>query len=112
MSFAANPPSFPPRFVPTLTEVVPEADEMSPAQTNASAPQSLLFVQEEEIVHRVLQRVDMALEQRLREAIATVVHEQTRSLLPRLREEVESVLRQTVYEAVAAELAEGRVERG
>jgi hypothetical protein len=62
---------------------------------------------EEAIVHRVMQRVDMALDQRLREAIALVVQEQTRSLLPRLREEVESVLRQTVYEAVAEELAEG-----
>ena len=41
---------------------------------------------------------------RLREAIATVVHEQTRSMVPRLREEVESVVRNAVYEAVAQEL--------
>lgn len=60
---------------------------------------------EEYMVHRVMQRVDVALDQRLREAIATVVQEQTRSVLPRLREEIESVVRHAVYEAVAEELA-------
>ncbi len=59
-------------------------------------------------MHRVMQRVDLALEQRLREAIAQVMVEQTRSLIPRLREEVESVVRQSVYEAVAQELAAER----
>ena len=59
---------------------------------------------EEMLVHRVMQRVDLGLEQRLRDAIATVVQEQTRSVLPRLREEIESVVRQVVYEAVADEL--------
>lgn len=59
------------------------------------------------MVHRVMQRVDVVLDKRLREAIATVVQEQTRSVLPRLREEVESVVRQAVYEAVADELASG-----
>ena len=59
------------------------------------------------MVHRVMQRVDGILEQRLRDAIATVVQEQTRSLLPSLREEIESVVRHTVYEAVADELASG-----
>lgn len=62
---------------------------------------------EEYMVHRVMQRVDVVLDQRLREAIALVVQEQTRSLLPRLREEVESVVRHAVYEAVADELAGG-----
>jgi len=62
---------------------------------------------EEYMVHRVMQRVDVVLDKRLREAIATVVQEQTRSILPRLREEVESVVRQAVYEAVADELASG-----
>ena len=60
---------------------------------------------EEAMVHRVMQRIDIGLDQRLRDAIATVVLEQTRSLLPRLREEVESVLRQVVCEAVADEVA-------
>ncbi len=62
---------------------------------------------EEYMVHRVMQRVDGVLDQRLREAIAAVVQEQTRSVLPRLREEIESVVRHAVYEAVADELASG-----
>ena len=62
---------------------------------------------EEFIVHRVMQRVDAVLARRLSEAIATVVQEQTRSVLSRLREEIESVVRQSVYEAVADELADG-----
>lgn len=153
---APQPPAGqPPRFVPTLTEVVqiddmaseaPPAAEppavappplptsgwpsvppapVTPAswpavpvvpaphpQPSAPAAQSPLSVLpegiEEYIVHRVMQRVDVVLDQRLREAIATVVQEQTRSLVPRLREEVESVVRHAVYEAVADELAPGR----
>ena len=62
-------------------------------------------VLEEALVHRVMQRIDIGLEQRLRDAIATVLQEQTRSLLPRLREEVESVVRQVICEAVADEMA-------
>ncbi|WP_369858189.1 hypothetical protein [Acidovorax sp. 69] len=70
-------------------------------------PRPLPDGMEEYMVHRVMQRVDVVLDQRLREAIATVVQEQTRSVLPRLREEIESVVRHAVYEAVADELASG-----
>ncbi|WP_440112355.1 hypothetical protein [Acidovorax sp. BL-A-41-H1] len=66
---------------------------------------------EEYVVHRVMQRVDVVLEKRLRDAIATVVQEQTRSVLPRLREEIESVVRHAVYEAVADELASSATPR-
>jgi hypothetical protein len=61
---------------------------------------------EEYLVQRLMQRVDLVLEQRLQEAIALAVQEQTRSMVLRLREEVESVVRQSVYEAVEAELAQ------
>ena len=92
----------PPRFVPTLTEVVqPQAN--APGGGPDPAVMDLHF--QEQMVHRVMQRVDVGLDQRLRDAIATVVQEQTRSVLPRLREEIESVVRQVVYEAVADELA-------
>ncbi|MEX8193560.1 hypothetical protein [Comamonas guangdongensis] len=69
---------------------------------SAQAPQ----VTEEYLVHRLMQRVDLVLEQRLQEAIVLAVQEQTRSMVLRLREEVESVVRQSVYEAVEAELAQ------
>ncbi|NIF82568.1 hypothetical protein F3J24_03470 [Comamonas sp. Tr-654] len=63
-------------------------------------------VTEEYLVHRLMQRVDLVLEQKLREAIAQVVEAQTRSMVLRLREEVETVVRQSVYQAVEAELAQ------
>ena len=110
----------PPRFVPTLTDVVQAPMEIPVLELNVSGDLSaseLTQAQpvpavlndpvelEESIVHRVMQRVDVSLEQHLREAIAQVVQEQTRSLVPRLREEVETVVRQSVYVAVADELA-------
>lgn len=150
---ATSPPRVPPRFVPTLTEVVTapvtgasmpkaaavpvpaslgEVTGSSSAARSAAAgvvrdppavpgPAKVLTVPrptqtvrhvpdgvEEYMIHRVMQRVDVVLDQRLREAIATVVQEQTRSVLPRLREEIESVVRHAVYEAVADELASGQ----
>lgn len=63
-------------------------------------------VAEEYLVHRLMQRVDIVLEHKLKEAIAQVVEAQTRSMVLRLREEVETVVRQSVYEAVEAELAQ------
>lgn len=80
----------------------PDRSEAETLVWNEEAPQ----VTEEYLVHRLMQRVDLVLEQRLKEAIASVVQEQTRSLLPRLREEVESVVRQSVYEAVESELSQ------
>lgn len=164
----ATPPKGPPKFVPTLTDVVqvsgdavpgPDLGSETPGQPAAMAPgagpsesvellphtvfsavpaqqgdapahaapatatampPSAALLEgpaaptltaadfsgiEEMVIHRIIQRVDVVLDQRLREAIATVVQEQTRSMLPRLREEVESVVRHAVYEAVADELA-------
>ena len=60
---------------------------------------------EEYLVQRLMQRVDLVLEKRLKEAIEQVVEAQTRSLVLRLREELESVVRHSVYEAAEAELA-------
>ena len=70
----------------------------SPAAATPQPPaHRMLYGVEEYMIHRVMQRVDVVLDQRLREAIATVVQEQTRSVLPRLREEIESVVRHAVY---------------
>jgi hypothetical protein len=89
----------PPRYVPTLTEVVGSSDEPGPTPG--------ADVSQDQIVHRVMQRIDLTLERRLRETIAATVLEQTRSLVPLLREEIESVVRQTVSEAFAQELDSG-----
>ncbi|MBI5279579.1 MAG: hypothetical protein HY854_24315 [Burkholderiales bacterium] len=85
----------PPKFVPTLTEVV-----RSPP---AAAPEPVFF--EDQLVVKVMQRVDLSLERRLREAIATVLLEHTRSLGPAIRQEVEAAVRQAVTQALADEIA-------
>ena len=88
----------PPKFVPTLTEVVRSG--VTPARTEPGVTQ-------EQLVQRVMQRVDLALERKLREAIAATVLEQTRALGPILREEIELVVRESVAQAFAEELASG-----
>ena len=84
----------PPRYVPTLTEVVGAAAPVAGATT----------LSEEQLVHRIMQRIDLTLDRRLREAIATTVLEQTRLLGPLLREDIEAVVRETVSQALAQEL--------
>jgi len=90
----------PPRFVPTLTEVVRPATEPRPAPVGE--------LSQERIVEKVMQRVDLILERRLREAIAAAVLEQTRTIAPLLREEIEAVVRESVARALAGEPDAGR----
>jgi hypothetical protein len=66
---------------------------------------------QEQLIQRVMQRVDLTLERRLREAIAATVIEQTRSIGPLLREEIEAVVRQAVSQAFAEELDAGQRAR-
>ena len=89
----ANRP--PPRFVPTLTEVV-HSGPVPLAPTPGVSP--------DQLAQRVLQRVDLALDRRLREEIATLVLEQTSALVPLLRERLESVVREVVADALADEM--------
>ena len=102
----ANRP--PPRFVPTLTEVV----HSGPAPLAGSAPAGPVPLagsapagpSQEQLAQRVLQRVDLVLDRRVREEIATVVLEQTGAIVPLLRERIETVVREVVAEAVADEI--------
>ncbi len=85
----------PPRYVPTLTEVVTPPPGMRGTADHGPT--------QDQLVQRVLQRVDLTLERRLREAIAATVLEQTRTIAPLLREEIEAVVRDTVAQAFAEE---------
>ena len=122
----------PPRFVPTLTAVleapvepaseqhVPEAVASEPPFTPvlpvalvdavAIHPAQLsdadTFRLEEQLLHRVLQRVDLQLEERLSDAVSAAVQQQLDEMVPRLRGEIEGVLRSLVIEALARELSE------
>lgn len=92
----------PPRFVPTLTDVVHAVNDTQPA---VAVPQKHVNM-EDQIVHRVMQRVDLILDRRLREAVGQVILAHTQTLAPRLREEIELVVRESVMQAVALELPE------
>ncbi len=94
-----SPPRTRPSFVPTLTEVV-AASAVAPMPLPQAGDETL----QEQIIHRVMQRVDVVLQRQLNEAVAKVVLEHTRALGPRLREEIEFVVRQAVTDAVAHEL--------
>lgn len=98
----------PPRHVPTLTEVVyPGAAGEAAAAAQSPAPAAAMS--EDEIVQRVMRRVDASLERRLRETVAAAVIEQTRVLGPILQQEIESLVREAVAEALEQEL--GRLRR-
>ena len=92
----------PPKFVPTLTEIV--------STTAAERTPAGIALSQEQLVHRLMQRVELALERRLREAIATTVLQQTQMLGPLLREEIELVVRQCVEQALSDELTSTRAD--
>src|SRR5437867_4926212 len=95
----------PPRFVPTLTEVVLPTPAASAGAISA-APVAPSGDPEAQMVQRVLQRVDLILERRLRESVGQLILEHTQSLAPRLREEIERVVRQSVSQAFEQEDAQ------
>ena len=108
----------PPRFVPTLTDVV-QPGAMANSQPGASVEAfggvpaagfqpGVQF--EDQMVHRVMQRVDLVLERRLREAVGQVILTHTQALGPRLREEIELVVRESVSQAVAQELPQQPIQ--
>ncbi len=97
-----QPPRQPPRFVPTLTEVI-EAIESPPADDAPPAEGARVPLSEDQLVQRVMRRVSQGLEQRLREAVAQVVLEQTRAIAPLVAAEVETAVRALVAEALDAE---------
>lgn len=97
----SNPPG-PPRFVPTLTDIVHlpgrvEGEAAAPAKPD-------VLVLQDQLIERVMQRVDLMLDKRLREALGQVILAQTQNLLPLLRDEIELVVRESVSQAVAHEL--------
>ncbi|MES2481016.1 MAG: hypothetical protein V4609_03385 [Pseudomonadota bacterium] len=90
-------PRVPPKFVPTLTEVVHR-----PAD-NAPTPEGGALVTEERLVQLVLQRLETDLDARIREHIAQLVLEQAHVLGPRLRAEMEGSVRQAIAATLAAQ---------
>jgi hypothetical protein len=91
----STPPRNLPRFLPTLTEVVRSPEALPEPRT----PE----LDTEQMIHRVLQRVDLSLEPMLREAIGPLILNQITAMATRLRPEVEAVVREAVADALALE---------
>ncbi len=96
----------PPRFVPTLTEVFHPVRSPSAVAAKAAIPTALSVELQNQMVQRVLQRVDLLLDRRLREAVGQLILEHTETLAPRLREEIEQVVRQSVSQAFELEVTQ------
>ena len=85
----------PPRYVPTLTEVVGAGVPSRPRRLRPALSQ-------EQLIQRVMQRVDLALERRLREAVAAAVLEQTRAIGALAARGNRAVVRETVAAGLRA----------
>ena len=63
----------PPRFVPTLPEIVQPVPLQTPAMADPATP---MAASAEVMMRRIMQRVDLVLEKRLREASGQLMLEQ------------------------------------
>jgi hypothetical protein len=86
------------RTLPTLTEVID-----APSDEPSNGPAADAFLDEDLLALRVIQRVEMVLDEQVRQAISAVVHEQMVTMVPLIRQKVEMAVRDTVSEAVAKE---------
>lgn len=86
------------RSLPTLTEVV---QSQAPA---AASPASGAALDDEALMQRVLQRLELTLDEQVRQVVAAVLDEQMQELAPRIRQRVDAAVRKAVTQAVAGEL--------
>lgn len=105
----------PPRFVPTLTTVVDDAPpgdavamaRLVPGDTgdigSGAVSEDHHDVLEEELVQRILERVERTLDDQISDAVAAQVQGQLDAMVPRLRDEIDKALRRVVKDALARE---------
>jgi predicted component of type VI protein secretion system len=87
----------PPRFIPTLTEVV---DSPGTATVAALASRKTSDRPEADASH-LIRRIQATLEPRIQAAVTVVVQAHLKSLGPLLEREIDRVVREAVKEAVA-----------
>lgn len=83
------------RSLPTLTEVV---------DAPAAVPVTATGLDEEALMHRVLQRLELTLDDQIRQVVTAALEEQMKELAPRIRQRVDNAVRKAVTQAVAGEL--------
>ena len=99
----------PPRFVPTLTEVVHAAPLPETRVVEANEASVACSRTEDAMVQAVLQRLELILELRVQEAVAKLVRDHTQTLAAHLREEIVPVVRQCVLQAIQEESAQAQL---
>ena len=97
------------RSLPTLTEVVAVPVLSTPVYETALQPS---MSDTEAVVERVMQRLGVSLEDRVRHVIDSLVQEHMREIEPRLRQKVGVAVRAAVSKAVTAELKERTPAKG
>ena len=95
----------PPRFVPTLTEMVHAAPLPGAGVVKANEASAACSRPESAMVQAVLQRLELILERRVQEAVAQIVLDHTQTFAAHLREEIVPVVRQCVLQAIQEESA-------
>jgi hypothetical protein len=115
----------PPRFLPTLTEVVqtgPDTAKVGPGEAAFAAPlkgtksaagaqidaQSVVEMN----VSKILFRLEVPLQNRLKLAVEEIIQGHVDALMPLIAQEIEAAVRETVREGVSAELVRSRKASG
>ena len=117
----------PPRFLPTLTEVVqvgqcgPEVPKPPPGDAVFATPLSQPKLEAAETsatsavelnVSKILFRLEVPLQARLKLALGEIIQGHVDALMPLIAREIEAVVRETVREGVTAELVRSRKAAG
>ncbi len=112
----------PPRFLPTLTEVVhgnagdARVTVAGAAVAKTAAPEVDPAAQAvatiELNLNKILVRLEAPLQARIKLAVGELVQAHIEALLPLIQQEVETVVRETVREGVTAELVRTRKAAG
>ena len=104
----------PPRFVPTLTEIV-DGSDFVPAESSevptANVARTSAWItpqMQDALVERVMQRVVQVLEPKLSDTVAAIARQHSEAMSQHLSDKIEDVVSELVAEAVNAELAAAR----
>ena len=99
----------PPRYLPTLTDVVVRTPIAVPLSNDSTVASEPVVFNEAQLTQRIMQRVDVVLERRLREALGKVILEHTQTLAPLLRQEIQATIQDAVAQALAQETSQSQV---
>jgi hypothetical protein len=108
----------PPRFVPTLTQVIPKpprqtvaaaaiapAPSINTVQNPQPSPEQIAQQLRQQLLVRTRQYMDIELQRRIRETVSQLALEHAHKLFEELQPHLESTIRAVIDEAVAQAVA-------